>query len=125
MMRLRRAPGLRRGSLLGFVLTGMLGLALVFFTMSSGGSQFHKGSEGHHPATLHTSGTHHASIDAEPESHEANAWCETACAVTASSLLERGPEVARSRGVPPAIVARIDEHFPDDPLPPPRLDVES
>lgn len=125
MMRLRRAPGSRRGSLLEFVLTGMLALALVFFTMSSGGSQFHTGSEGHHPATLHTSGAHHASVEAGHESHEANAWCETACAATASSHLERGPEVARSRGVPPAIVPGIDEHFPEDPSPPPRLRIES
>jgi len=65
-MRLRRAPRSRRGSLLEFVLTGMLGLVLVFFTMSSGGSHVH-------PDTLHTSGTYHASVDAGPESHEANA----------------------------------------------------
>ena len=52
------------GSLLEFVLTGMLGLVLVFFTMSSGGSHVH-------PDTLHTSGTYHASVDAgtrEPRS---------------------------------------------------------
>jgi hypothetical protein len=110
---------LRRVSLLRLVINGLLGLALVVFTMSSVPSHGGFGSDAHPLVTLHAYGPH-ASHDAGHDDHPANGLCGTACAVSVAPLPERGPELARARGVPPAIMAGIEEHSPDDPLPPPR-----
>lgn len=120
MIKTRRTSDLRRVTLLDYVLTGVVGLALILFIMSSVPSHGDLGSDAHPLVTLHASGAHHAPHDRGHESHAANTLCGTACAVTVAPLPERGPELARAQGVPPAIMARIDEHSPDDPLPPPR-----
>jgi hypothetical protein len=112
---------LRRRSLPAFAFSTLLALALILFTVASGASDMRHGVDGHHPVTLHGSGTHHTSHDAQPGDHQASAWCGAACAATVVALAERGPERARARGVAPAITSRTAEHSPDDPLPPPRV----
>jgi len=109
---------LRRVNSLHFVLAAVLGLALIAFTMSNVPAHGDPGSQAHPLVALHASGAHQAPHD--HDGHAANALCAAACAVTIAPLVERGPELARARGVPPAIMARIDEHSPEDPLPPPR-----
>ena len=103
---------------LRLALSVVLGLALIVF-VTSGASHMHSSSTGQ-SQLIASQAPHHVSHDGQFDGHAASAWCGSFCAVSIVTLSVRSPDMARLRGVPPAIMARIDEHSPDDPLPPPR-----
>jgi hypothetical protein len=105
----------RRANPLRLVLFVMLGLSLLVFTVASGSSHLRSGVA----EQSHLIAPHHASHDGHLDRHPANALCGIACAASIV-VAEWMPEASQARGVPPAIIGRIDEHSPDDPLPPPR-----
>jgi hypothetical protein len=104
---------------LRLALSVVLGLALIVFTVTSGASHMHSGSTGQ-SHLIASQAPHHVSHDGHFDGHATSAWCGSFCAVSILTLSVRSLDMVRLRGVPPAIMARVDEHSPDDPLPPPR-----
>jgi hypothetical protein len=121
MTRPRRSPSSRFANLVNLVFSAVLGLTLIAFTAAGTVPHDHLGLEEHaQSSALSSGGTHHGFHDGQPDDHIANALCWAACAISVAAFADRTPDIARARGVPPARMARMDEHSPDDPLPPPR-----